>query len=79
MPLLPAPLASPGDEDLARRRRRKAEKAELDAEAAPRRMPADERRWIETGRTAKEWGRALTKIIVETETFICSTLPNASA
>jgi hypothetical protein len=79
-PALPpsaAPIAPPlasGDDDLARRRRAEAERAEMEVEQTRRRMAADDGRWVEAAAAAKEWGRALTKIINDTETFVGSTL-----
>jgi hypothetical protein len=77
-PLL-APTGAPLDDDLARRRRAEADLAELQAEHTRRKMAQDEGRWIEAAAAAKEWGRALTNIIGETETFIGSTLARETA
>jgi hypothetical protein len=76
------PLAiggAPLDDDFARRRRAEADLAELQAEHTRRKMAQDEGRWIEAAAAAKEWGRALTNIIGETETFIGSTLARETA
>lgn len=66
-------------DDLARRRRADAEKAELEAEALRRRQALDEGRFIEASAAAAAWSRQLSKVIADLEIFVCSKLPTELA
>lgn len=66
--------AAMDDEDVRRRRRADADKAEHDAEAARRRNAVDEGRWMDTAAAQREWARELARIISDIETFLASTL-----
>lgn len=69
-----ANLAAADDEDIRRRRKADADKAEHDAEAARRRNAVDEGRWMETAEAQRAWARELAKVISDVETFLASTL-----
>ena len=69
-----AQAPAPGDDDLARRRKADADRAEQDAEAARRRNAVESGRWIEQEAAAKQWGAELAKIVTDTETFLTTTL-----
>lgn len=71
--------AAADDEDVRRRRKADADKAEHDAEAARRRLAVDEGRWIDAAEAQREWGRALAKIVADTETFLTNTLARSIA
>lgn len=73
------PAASVEDEDLRRRRRADADRAEHDAEAARRRLAVDEGRYVLAHEAAREWTRALSKLISEIETFLSTTLARGLA
>lgn len=66
--------ASERDLDLARRARADADKAEHDAEAARRKLAIDEGKWVEAEEAARVWGRELSKLTSEIETFLFNTL-----
>lgn len=66
--------SSVDDEDIRRRRRADADKAEHDAEMARRRLAVDEGRWMEVAEARRVWNQQLAKIIGETETFLFTTL-----
>lgn len=62
------------DEYLRRKRKADAERAEHDTEAARRKNSLDEGRWIDAADAAREWGRELSRIRTETETFLFTAL-----
>lgn len=66
-------------DDLQRRRKADADKAEHDAEAARRKLAQDEGRWIEVVEATKVWGRQLSRVITDTETFLTTTAANELA
>jgi hypothetical protein len=72
-PLLKRP-ANDDDEDLRRRRRADADKAEHDAEAARRRNAVDEGRWILADDAMRAWGKELSRLVADTETFLYQTV-----
>lgn len=72
--LTPVAGSTTDDEDLRRRRRADADKAEHDAEAARRKLAVDEGRWVDAGEAARLWGRELAKLTADTETFLFTTL-----
>jgi hypothetical protein len=69
---LPAPV-----DDLARRRKADADRAEADAIAAQRKNAVDEGRWIEQAAAARTWARELSKLLSDIETFLGTTLARA--
>lgn len=71
-----AAVPPPVHDDLARRRRADADKAEHDAEAARRKLAQDEGRWVDAGEAQRAWARQLAHIVSETETFLATTLAN---
>lgn len=74
---LQTPRAGAGqadDEDIRRRRKADADKAEHDAEGARRKLALDEGRWIDAAEAARVWGRELAKLTADTETFLFTTL-----
>lgn len=82
VPVTASPALDPGyrptggadDEDLKRRRKADADRAEHDAEAARRKLAIDEGRYIVAEDAAREWGRTLAKLMSEIETFLSTTL-----
>jgi hypothetical protein len=62
------------DEDIRRRRKADADRAEHDAEAARRRLAIDEGRWVSADEAARTWARELARLIADTETFLFTTL-----
>jgi hypothetical protein len=60
--------------DLARRTKADADRAELDLEAARRKMAIDEGRYVVAEDAARAWGKELARFIADTETFLSSTL-----
>lgn len=60
--------------DLARRAKADADRAELDAESARRRLAIDEGRYVVADEAARAWGREMSRFIADTETFLTSTL-----
>jgi hypothetical protein len=60
--------------DMARRCKADANRAEHEAEAARRKLLIDEGRYIVAEDAAREWARALTKLISEIESFMSTTL-----
>ncbi|MBR0687332.1 hypothetical protein JQ594_15480 [Bradyrhizobium manausense] len=76
-PMADAPaagFATERERDLARRARADADRAELDAESARRKLAIDEGRYVVAEDASREWGRELARFISETETFLTSTL-----
>ena len=71
--------AAVDDDDIRRRRRADADKAEHDAEAARRRNAVDEGRWMEAAAGQREWARELGRVISDIETFLASTLAHSLA
>lgn len=76
-----APLQSPragagqgDDEDIRRRRKADADRAEHDAEAARRKLAIDEGRWVSADEAARTFGRELARLTSDTETFLFTTL-----
>lgn len=72
--LRPGNAASSDDEDLRRRRKADADRAEHEAEQARRRLAIDEGRYIIAEDAARAWGRELARLMSDTETFLFSTL-----
>ena len=71
------PLRRPGmedDEDLRRRRKADADKAEYDAEAAKRKLAVEEGRWIDAAVAQKTWAAELAHALSDIETFLTGTL-----
>jgi hypothetical protein len=68
---------SDDDANLRRIRAANADKAEHDAEAARRKNALDEGRWVEAAAVQQSFGRQLSKMIAEFETFLGNTLPKA--
>jgi hypothetical protein len=62
------------DEDLSRRRKADADKAEYAAEKARRELAVAEGRWIDAAAAQQEWGRELAKLVGDVETFIAGPL-----
>lgn len=67
-------LTSTDDEDLRRRRKADADRAEHEAEQARRRLAIDEGRYILADEAARTWGRELARLMSDIETFLFSTL-----
>jgi hypothetical protein len=70
----PTPPATDRELDLARRTKADADRAELDLEAARRKMAIDEGRYVVAEDAARAWGKELARFIADTETFLSSTL-----
>lgn len=70
----PQPPQTDRENDLARRTRADADRAELDLELARRKMAVDEGRYVEAAEAARSYGRELAKLLSETETYLFSTL-----
>lgn len=67
------------DEDLRRRRKADADRAEHEAEQARRRLAIDEGRYIVAEDAARAWGRELARLMSDTETFLFSSLARSVA
>lgn len=66
--------AAVDDEDLRRRRKADADRAEFDAEVVRRKLLAEEGRWIDAATAQKAWAGKLAKLTSETETFLSNLL-----
>jgi len=66
-------------DDIARRRKADADRAESEAELARRKLALDEGRWIDAAEARRAWGRELSTIVTETETFMTNTLAHRLA
>jgi hypothetical protein len=73
-PALRPAAATDREMDLARRTKADADRAELDLEAARRKMAIDEGRYVVAEDAARAWGKELARFIADTETFLSSTL-----
>lgn len=67
------------NDDLARKRRADADRAEHDAEAARRKNAVDEGRWIEAADARRAWGQELSRLIADQETFLGNALAHELA
>jgi hypothetical protein len=70
----PRAAQSIDDEDIRRRRKADADKAEHDAEAARRKLALDEGRWIDAAEVVKTWQRELSTIVANTETSVAKSV-----
>jgi hypothetical protein len=68
----PAPAAE--DEDLKRRRKADADRAEHEAESAKRKLLVDSGRYVVAADAAAAWGRESAKMVSDVETFMSTTL-----
>lgn len=73
-PSPPYPITVDGDDDLRRRRKADADRAEFEAEQARRKLAVDAGRWIEASAAAKAFAQQLAKLISDTETFLTGDL-----
>lgn len=71
----PGAPPTPDDEDLRRRRKADADRAEHDAAMALLKRNREEGRWIDAEAAAQAWGKELAEIMTTTETFVVSVLP----
>lgn len=65
------------DEDLRRRRKADADRAEREAEMAKLRTEREHGRWVDAAEAKRAWGKELSELMTEIETFVTSTLPRA--
>lgn len=70
----PRAAALPEDEDLRRRRKADADRAEHEAEAAGRKLLVDSGRYVVAADAAAAWGREAAKMVSDVETFMSTTL-----
>lgn len=63
------------DEDLRRRRKADADRAEREAERAKLRTEREYGRWLDVAEAQKAWGKELSNILTEIEAFVTSTMP----
>lgn len=69
-----APRLVPSHDDLARRRKADADRAEHEAEQKRRQLEVDAGRWVEAEAAKRAFARELAKVVSETETFLTATL-----
>jgi hypothetical protein len=68
------PATSTEDEDLKRRRKADADRAEHEAESARRKLLIDSGRYVVAADAAAAWGRESAKMVSDVETFMSTTL-----
>lgn len=74
-----APSITQDDEDLRRRRKADADRAEHDARFAQLKTEREAGRWIDAAEAKQAWGKELSDLMVEIDTFVTSVLPRAVA
>lgn len=70
---------APEDDDIRRRRKADADRAEQEAALSRLKTEREAKRWIDAAEARQAWGRELSELMINIETFVVSVLPRVVA